>query len=183
VHNDATWRIRLNRKCAAAMRPYVKLLWPLFPYCFMVIVQCGRFPRLRICDTGTWRVINWIIIIKRLLSAVRLVFRFVTEIYKSVHVRDWIIVIELWTSQLCMLKLRCFDLMRNCCTKCCTTNPQQIEVRLTEFEQQGSWAAYSVLLLAKNYVSSVCEKKQNMTLFLAKNPDALIHKHTDKSIL
>jgi len=29
VHIDATWRIRLNHPCAAAMRPYVKLLWPL----------------------------------------------------------------------------------------------------------------------------------------------------------
>ena len=29
VHIDATWRIWLNRPCAAAMRPYVKLLWPL----------------------------------------------------------------------------------------------------------------------------------------------------------
>ena len=29
VHIGATWRIRLNRSCAAAMRPYVKLLWPL----------------------------------------------------------------------------------------------------------------------------------------------------------
>ena len=29
VHIGATWRIRLNRPCAAAMRPYVKLLWPL----------------------------------------------------------------------------------------------------------------------------------------------------------
>jgi len=29
VHNGATWRIRLNRPCAAAMRPYVKLLWQL----------------------------------------------------------------------------------------------------------------------------------------------------------
>jgi len=26
VHISATWRIRLNRPCAAAMRPYVKLL-------------------------------------------------------------------------------------------------------------------------------------------------------------
>ena len=29
VHIAATWRIWLNRPCAAAMRPYVKLLWPL----------------------------------------------------------------------------------------------------------------------------------------------------------
>jgi len=29
VHIGATWRIRLNRPCAAAMRPYVKLLGPL----------------------------------------------------------------------------------------------------------------------------------------------------------
>jgi len=28
VHIDAIWRIRLNRPFAAAMRPYVKLLWP-----------------------------------------------------------------------------------------------------------------------------------------------------------
>jgi len=26
VHIGATWRIQLNRPCAAAMRPYVKLL-------------------------------------------------------------------------------------------------------------------------------------------------------------
>ena len=26
VYIDATWRIRLNRPCAAAMRPYVKVL-------------------------------------------------------------------------------------------------------------------------------------------------------------
>jgi len=29
VHIGATWRMRLNRPCAAAMRPYVKLPWPL----------------------------------------------------------------------------------------------------------------------------------------------------------
>jgi len=29
VHIGATWRIRLNRPCAAAIRPYVKLLRPL----------------------------------------------------------------------------------------------------------------------------------------------------------
>jgi len=29
VHTSATWRIPLNRPCAAAMRPVVKLLWPL----------------------------------------------------------------------------------------------------------------------------------------------------------
>ena len=32
-HIGATWRIRLNRPSAAAMRPYVKLLWPLVPFC------------------------------------------------------------------------------------------------------------------------------------------------------
>jgi len=30
VYIGATWRIRLNHPCAAAMRPHVKLLWPLF---------------------------------------------------------------------------------------------------------------------------------------------------------
>jgi len=29
LHIGATWWIRLNRSCAAAMRPCVKLLWPL----------------------------------------------------------------------------------------------------------------------------------------------------------
>jgi len=29
MHIGATWCIRLNRPCSAAMRPYVKLLWPL----------------------------------------------------------------------------------------------------------------------------------------------------------
>jgi len=33
VHIGATWRIRLNCPCAAAMRPYVKLLWPLVSLC------------------------------------------------------------------------------------------------------------------------------------------------------
>ena len=28
VHIGATWQIRLNDPCAAAMRPYVRLLWP-----------------------------------------------------------------------------------------------------------------------------------------------------------
>jgi len=29
VHIGATWRMRLNRPCAVAVFPYVKLLWPL----------------------------------------------------------------------------------------------------------------------------------------------------------
>jgi len=29
VHIGATWRIQLNSPCAVAMRPYVKLFWPL----------------------------------------------------------------------------------------------------------------------------------------------------------
>jgi len=29
VHIGTTWRMRLNRPCAAAIRPYVNLLWPL----------------------------------------------------------------------------------------------------------------------------------------------------------
>jgi len=28
-HIGATWQIRLNRPCTAAMRPYIKLLWPV----------------------------------------------------------------------------------------------------------------------------------------------------------
>jgi len=37
VHSGATWRIQLNRPCAAAMRPVVKLLWP-FVYFNMTFV-------------------------------------------------------------------------------------------------------------------------------------------------
>jgi len=47
-HIGASWRIRLNRPCAAAMRPYVKLLWPFVAYlnhhclfqrfCFLVLL-------------------------------------------------------------------------------------------------------------------------------------------------
>jgi len=36
VHIGATWQIWLNRQCAAAMQPYVKLFWPLViikPHC------------------------------------------------------------------------------------------------------------------------------------------------------
>jgi len=32
-HNGASWRIRLNRSCAAAMQSYVKLLRPLVTFC------------------------------------------------------------------------------------------------------------------------------------------------------
>jgi len=29
AHIGATWRIRLDHPCVAAMRPYVNLLWPV----------------------------------------------------------------------------------------------------------------------------------------------------------
>jgi len=42
MYIGATWRIRLSRSCAAAMRPYVKLLWPL------VIISNIRLIRISI---------------------------------------------------------------------------------------------------------------------------------------
>jgi len=36
MHIGVTWRIRQNRPCAAAMRPYVNLLWPLV---FIIIIH------------------------------------------------------------------------------------------------------------------------------------------------
>jgi len=38
VHIGATWRIRLNRPCAAVMRRYVKLLWPLVIIIIIIII-------------------------------------------------------------------------------------------------------------------------------------------------
>jgi len=52
VHIDAAWRVRLNRPCAAPMRPYVKLL------CYWL----GRIAVLRtqtrpiVTDRVAWRV-------------------------------------------------------------------------------------------------------------------------------
>jgi len=43
VHIGATWRIRLNRPCAAAMRPYVKLLWPLV----IIVIYYSCYDRSR----------------------------------------------------------------------------------------------------------------------------------------
>jgi len=37
-HIGAIWRIRLNRPCAAAMRSYVKLLWPLVIIAIVTII-------------------------------------------------------------------------------------------------------------------------------------------------
>jgi len=43
AHIGATWRLQLNRPCAAAMRPYVRLLWPpvycLGPFCISSIFR------------------------------------------------------------------------------------------------------------------------------------------------
>ena len=36
VHISATWQIWLNHPCVAAMRPYVKLLWPLV----IILISC-----------------------------------------------------------------------------------------------------------------------------------------------
>ena len=36
VHIGATWLIRLNRRCAPAMRHYVKLLWPLVLFLYEI---------------------------------------------------------------------------------------------------------------------------------------------------
>ena len=38
VHIDATWRIQLNRPCAAAMRPFVELLLLLVTMIMLIII-------------------------------------------------------------------------------------------------------------------------------------------------
>jgi len=55
VHIGATWWIRLNRPCVAAMRPYVKLLWPLVcltSRCLLIIItfRVSRRRREMYCD-------------------------------------------------------------------------------------------------------------------------------------
>ena len=47
AHIGATWRIRLNRPCTVAMRPYVKLLWR-----FDHVLWYSFRTRQSICDTG-----------------------------------------------------------------------------------------------------------------------------------
>ena len=46
----ATWRIRLNRPCAAAMRPFVKLLGPLVllltSFTFLCLFVCKKLKKL-----------------------------------------------------------------------------------------------------------------------------------------
>jgi len=39
-HIGATWRMWLNRPCAATMRPYVKLLWPLVLFWLRLLCSC-----------------------------------------------------------------------------------------------------------------------------------------------
>ena len=63
VHIGATWRIWLNRWCAAAMQPYVKLLWPL------VIVHFNSQCRVTVAHAplnesrgwGQVKFANWVI--------------------------------------------------------------------------------------------------------------------------
>jgi len=43
VHTGATWRIPLNRPCATAMRPAVKLLWPLDTIHAYILVRNVEF--------------------------------------------------------------------------------------------------------------------------------------------
>jgi len=51
VHIGGTRRIRLDPPCAAAMRPYVKLLWP----CFLLLVKHLLYPHSLPCfDADGW---------------------------------------------------------------------------------------------------------------------------------
>jgi len=57
VHIGATWRMRPNRPCAAAMRPYAKLLWPL-----VIIIRPHRgttYVDVTYCYKPTDRVAWW----------------------------------------------------------------------------------------------------------------------------
>jgi len=50
VHIEAMWRIQLNRPCAAAMQPCVKLLWPL-----VIIVINSKFLLQKKWRNKTWK--------------------------------------------------------------------------------------------------------------------------------
>ena len=56
-HIGETWQIRLNRPCAAAMRPYVKLLWSL-----AVIILRICLMQVSVFESAHWHfVIIWLI--------------------------------------------------------------------------------------------------------------------------
>ena len=52
----APWRIRLNRPCAAAVRPYAKLLWPLVVNVINVCLSIGISNSMMFAER--WRV-SW----------------------------------------------------------------------------------------------------------------------------
>jgi len=59
VHIGATWRIQLSRPSAAAMRPYVKLLWPLVIILWWWWRYCLRLIRHSALWYVPWCVSLW----------------------------------------------------------------------------------------------------------------------------
>jgi len=53
VHIGATWRIRLNRPCAAATRPYVELLWGLINFTTAGRYSPNAVSSSELCSTST----------------------------------------------------------------------------------------------------------------------------------
>ena len=80
VHISATWRIRLNRSCAAAMRPYVILLWPLVLFsldyfvlvlfAFVALVMVALWNRQTIIFFALWFLLSSSSFFPRLILAV-----------------------------------------------------------------------------------------------------------------
>jgi len=75
MHIGATWRIRLNRPCAAAMRPYVKLLWPLvicyYSYYVADILQLFLVTYMHffaVYSLGTWSRIRYICLLYQMVQ-------------------------------------------------------------------------------------------------------------------
>ena len=60
VHSGASWRISLNRPCAAAMRHVVKLLWPLV----IVRLHCSTIyidvVCRSVCQSHCWALQKWL---------------------------------------------------------------------------------------------------------------------------
>jgi len=66
MHIGVTWRIGLKRPCKTAMRPYVKLLWPLFGCAYPTSFRVMRFRFSKNEDTSPHKTTCFLLLFGRL---------------------------------------------------------------------------------------------------------------------